>query len=65
MAKYRKTKDEVNRFLEDVKAIILKGTNLQINNKPWKGNRVNTLLCAMSLSSLSSTTSSSVLGYRN
>lgn len=53
MAKYRKTKDEVNRFLEDVKAIILKGTNLQINNKPWKGNRVNKTLTYMAETGIS------------
>lgn len=53
MAKYQKTKDEVNRFLEDVKAIILKGANVQINNKPWKGNRVNKTLTYMAETGIS------------
>lgn len=48
MAKFQKTKDEVNQFLSYAKAIISKGANVQINNKPWKGKRVNKTLAYMS-----------------
>ncbi len=39
-------------FLNDVKSIILSGANTQINNKPWKGNKVNKTLDYMAKTGL-------------
>lgn len=47
MAKYQKAKEEVKSFLTDVKSIILEGTNVKINNVPWKGKKVNKTLAYM------------------
>lgn len=46
MAEYQNEKDEVRKFLENVKNLIRKG-RVTINNKPWKGNRVNKTLAYM------------------
>lgn len=46
MAGYQKDKEEVQRFLDHVKDIILKGKNIHINNLPWN-NRVNKTLAYM------------------
>ena len=45
-------KEEVKGFLNDVKSIILSGANTQINNKPWKGNKVNQTLDYMAKTGL-------------
>ncbi len=45
-------KEEVKGFLNDVKSIILSGANTQINNKPWKGNKVNKTLDYMAKTGL-------------
>lgn len=46
MAEYQKNKEEVQVFLNNVKTQILKGS-VYINNKPWKGNKVNKTLTYM------------------
>jgi hypothetical protein len=46
MAEYQKDKEEVQKFLDCVKDIISKGTNVQLNNHPWHG-RVNKTLTYM------------------
>ena len=47
MAKYKKSEEEVQRFLDNVRTLISGGTNIQINCAPWKGNRVNKTLAYM------------------
>lgn len=47
MAQYKKAKDEVNSFLDHVKSFISKRMNIIINNRPWKGNKVNKTLSYM------------------
>lgn len=44
---YQKEKGEVRGFLESVNDLIRKG-RVTINNRPWKGNRVNKTLAYMS-----------------
>ena len=44
MARYQKAKEEVKSFLNNVKSLILEGTNVKINNVPWRGNKVNKTL---------------------
>lgn len=44
--------DTKKGFLNDVKSIILSGANTQINNKPWKGNKVNKTLDYMAKTGL-------------
>lgn len=53
MANYQKSKEEVQLYLDNVKAIILKQDNVQINNMPWKGNRVNKTLAYMTETGIS------------
>ena len=47
MARYQKAKEEVKSFLNNVKSLILEGTNVKINNVPWRGNKVNKTLAYM------------------
>lgn len=47
MARYQKNKGEVQEFLDQVKILISEGDNVIINNKPWRGNRVNKTLAYM------------------
>lgn len=47
MAEYQKTEEEVQEFLNTVKSIILKGGKTKVNDKPWKGNKVNKTLAYM------------------
>lgn len=47
MARYQKNKGEVQVFLDQVKGLISEGYNVQINNKPWSGNKVNKTLAYM------------------
>ncbi len=41
MAEYQKQKEEVQMFLNHMKAILPRKGNISINIWPWKGNRVN------------------------
>lgn len=47
MEKYQMDEEEVQEFLDKTRMLISKGNNVQINNKPWSGNRVNKTLAYM------------------
>lgn len=47
MAEYQKSKEEVRLFLDNVKALVSKGTDIRINCIPWKGKKVNKTLAYM------------------
>lgn len=53
MSRYKKDKKEVQEFLDNVKSIILSGSNIKINNLPWKGNKVNKTLGYMAETGIS------------
>lgn len=53
MSKYTKEKKEVQKFLDNVKSIVLSGSNIIINNLPWKGNKVNKTLDYMAETGIS------------
>lgn len=41
MGKIKKTKEEVEKFLTQVKQLILDDEKIMINSFPWAGGRVN------------------------
>lgn len=53
MGEYKKDKEEVQKFLDQVKELLAKPDSVQINIVPWKGNRVNKTLAYMAETGIS------------